>query len=81
MSLSGKLLSSLCIHHIPQQEKLIVEMLKGIPRVFDTSNLWKAHQGLIICANFKIMYCVYAYIWCIIELITHHLAEENICAL
>ena len=33
-----------------------------LTRVFDTSNLWKAHQGLIFCANFKIMYCVYAYI-------------------
>lgn len=32
MPLSGKLLSGLCIHHIPQQEKLIVEMLNGFPQ-------------------------------------------------
>ncbi len=30
MPLSGKLLSGLCIHHIPQQKKFIMEMLNGI---------------------------------------------------
>ena len=38
------------------------KMKRIYARVFDTPNLQKAHQGLIFCANFKIMYCVYAYI-------------------
>ena len=52
---------------IRKQGRIFCQKLRNhVARVFDTSDLWNAHQGLIFCANFKIMYCVYAYIWCII---------------